>query len=382
MSTALRIAVTPREREGRGLAAFVLVGSLAAGLAAICVVFAASGVDPFYALYRIFAGSFGSVYGLGETVTKAIPLILIGAGLAFVFRAKFWNIGAEGQLLAGATAATWIGLNVHLPGPLLVALMFLAGFAAGAAWGALLALLKARFGVNEVISSLMLNYIAYELITLLITGPWKGPTQHGFPYTDDFSRAASLAVLPGTRIHVVTLVLALASAAALYLLLRSSRLGYELRVLGENREAARYAGIDLLRVSALAMVLSGGVAGLAGVGEVAGIHHHLSYPTAISSGYGFTAILVAWLAKLNPLAAIASGFFYAGILVGGDAIQVSLGLPAATVQVFNGVLLVFLIGGDFFLHNRVRLVRTAGPAAGVPGTPGCPGAAPGTGGGA
>ena len=208
MSAALRLTVTPRERESRGLAALVLAGSLAAGLAAICVVFAASGVDPFYALYRIFAGSFGSVYGLGETVTKAIPLILIGAGLAFVFRAKFWNIGAEGQLLAGATAATWIGLNVHLPGPLLVALMFLAGFAAGAAWGALLALLKARFGVNEVISSLMLNYIAYELITLLITGPWKGPTQHGFPYTDDFSRAASLAVLPGTRIHAVTLVLA------------------------------------------------------------------------------------------------------------------------------------------------------------------------------
>jgi simple sugar transport system permease protein len=216
--------------------------------------------------------------------------------------------------------------------------------------------------VNEVISSLMLNYIAYELITLLITGPWKGPTQHGFPYTDDLSRAASLAVLPGTRIHYVTLVLAVAAAAGLWLLLRSSRLGYELRVLGENREAARYAGIDLLRVSALAMVLSGGVAGLAGVGEVAGIHHHLSYPTAISSGYGFTAILVAWLGKLNPLAAIASGFFYAGILVGGDAIQVSLGLPAATVQVFNGVLLVFLIGGDFFLHNRVRLSRAGGGA--------------------
>ncbi len=114
----VRLAVVPREREGRGLAALVLVGSLVAGLAAICVVFAASGVDPFYALYRIFAGSFGSLYGLGETVTKAIPLILIGAGLAFVFRAKFWNIGAEGQLLAGATAATWIGLNVHLPGPL------------------------------------------------------------------------------------------------------------------------------------------------------------------------------------------------------------------------------------------------------------------------
>ncbi len=242
-----RLSVLPRERESRGLAVLVLVGSLVAGLLAICVVFAASGVDPFYALYRIFSGSFGSVYGLGETVTKAIPLILIGAGLAFVFRAKFWNIGAEGQLLAGATAATWIGLNVHLPGTLLVALMFLAGFAAGAAWGALLALLKARFGVNEVISSLMLNYIAYELITLLITGPWKGPTQHGFPYTDDLSRAASLAVLPGTRIHYVTLAArargrrgALAAAAVEPSRLRAARARREPRgrALRRHRPAA------------------------------------------------------------------------------------------------------------------------------------------------
>ena len=312
-------------------------------------------MNPFYALGKIFAGSFGSSFGLGETVTKAIPLILIGSGLALAFRAKVWNIGAEGQLRAGATVATWIGLNVHLPGPLLIALMFAAGFAAGAAWGTLLALLKSRFGVNEVISSLMLNYIAYELITLLITGPWKGKTQHGFPYTDDLSPAASLWLIPGTRIHALTLALALAAAALLFVFLRATRFGYELRVMGENPEAARYAGINFLGVSLVMMAVSGGVAGLAGVGEVAAIHHHLSYPTAISSGYGYTAIIVAWLAKLNPLAAIASGLFFAGILVGGDAIQVSLGLPAATVQVFNGMLLVFLIGGNFFLANRVEV---------------------------
>ena len=354
---SLRIRVLPRTHAPRGFSLLVLAGSVVTGLAAVGVVFAASGVNPFYALWKIFAGSFGSRFGLMETVTKAIPLILIGSGLALAFRAKFWNIGAEGQLLAGATIATWIGLNVRLPGVLLIPLMFATGFVAGAAWGVLLALLKGRFGVNEVISSLMLNYIAYELITLLITGPWKGATQQGFPYTDDFSAAATLWQVPGTRIHVVTLGLALASAAILFLMLRSTRFGYELRVLGENPEAARYAGINSLGVSVLVMAVSGGVAGLAGVGEVAAIHHHLSYPMAISSGYWFTGIIVAWLAKLNPLAAIASGLFYAGILVGGDAIQVSLGLPAATVQVFNGMLLVFLICGDFFLHNRIE-VRT------------------------
>jgi ABC-type uncharacterized transport system permease subunit len=351
----LRFRVLPRMHAPRGFSLLVLAASVVAGLAAVGVVFAASGVNPFYALWKIFAGSFGSSFGLGETVTKAIPLILIGSGLALAFRAKFWNIGAEGQLLAGATVATWIGLNVHLPGSLLIALMFAAGFAAGAAWGTLLALLKSRFGVNEVISSLMLNYIAYELITLLITGPWKGKTQHGFPYTDDFSPAASLWLIPGTRIHALTLALALIVAVLLFVFLRASRFGYELRVMGENPEAARYAGINFLGVSLVVMAVSGGVAGLAGVGEVAAIHHHLSYPTAISSGYGYTAIIVAWLAKLNPLAAIASGLFFAGILVGGDAIQVSLGLPAATVQVFNGMLLVFLIGGNFFLTNKIEV---------------------------
>jgi general nucleoside transport system permease protein len=352
-----RIRIVPRRSSPRGFSLLVVAASVAAGLAAVGVVFAASGLNPFYALYKVFAGAFGSDFGLSETVTKAIPLILIGCGLTLAFRAKFWNIGAEGQLLAGASAATWIGLNVALPGPLLIPLMFVCGFAAGAAWGALLALLKARFGVNEVISSLMLNYIAYELITLLVTGPWKGKTQQGFPYTDDFSPAASLWLIPGTRIHAVTLVIALGAAAILFIVLRSTRFGYELRVIGENPEAARYAGINFLGLSVIMMLLSGGVAGLAGVGEVAAIHHHLSYPTAISSGYGFTGVIVAWLAKLNPLAAIVSGLFFAGILVGGDAIQVSLGLPAATVQVFNGMILVFLIAGNFFVANRIEVRR-------------------------
>jgi ABC-type uncharacterized transport system permease subunit len=349
----LPFRLVPRQDTPAGLSLAVLAGSLAAGLLAVTIVFAASGADPLYALYRIFAGSFGSVYGLGETITKAIPLILIGSGLALAFRGKFWNIGAEGQLLAGAAAATWIGLNVHISAPLLISLMFVSGFTAGAIWGIITAIVKVRFGVNEVISTLMLNYIAFELITLLVTGPWKGTSQMGFPYTDNLPIPATLGLIPGTRIHVATLLLAVASAFLLFLLLRYTRFGYELRVLGENSEAARYAGIDFMKMSLLMMLVSGGLAGIAGVGEVAGIHHRLAFPQTISSGYGFTGVIVAWLAKLNPLAALASGLFFAGILVGGDSIQVSLGLPAATVQVFNGMLLFFLIGGDFFLRNRV-----------------------------
>jgi len=355
----MRLKVEPRYDVPRALPALVLVGSVTGGLVAAGMIFAASGVDPFYAIWRIFSGSFGSLFGLKETVTKAIPLILVGAGLTLAYRMKFWNIGAEGQLLSGAMLSGWLGLTLgpSLPAWLVVPVMFAGGFLGGAIWALPPALLKVRFGVNEVISTLMLNYTAQELLRMLIVGPWKGKSQGGFPYTDNLPASAQLALIPGSRIHVVTLVIGVLTAAVLFLLVTRTRFGYELRVAGENPDAARYAGIDFWKTTIFVMAVSGGAAGLAGAGEVGGVHHHLTYPEAISSGYGFAGIIVAWLAKLNPLAALVSGVFLAGILVGGDAIQISLGLPAATVQVFNGVILFFVIAGEYLLRNRVRLVR-------------------------
>lgn len=334
-----------------------LVFSLAAGLLAISCIFLISGVNPLYALAKIFSGSFGSLYGLKETLTKAIPLILIGSGLAVAFRAKFWNIGAESQLLMGAIFSTWVGLHwgPHLPAPVIVPLMFLAGFIGGAIWGLIPAILKVKFSINEVISTLMLNYICNQIMILLIVGPWRGKTKYGFPYTDDLPASAILSLIPGSRIHYVTLLVAIATVVILGIAIYKTQFGYEVRVIGENPEAAKYSGIDFFKTTLIIMLISGGVAGLAGVGEVAGIHHYLSYPESISSGYGFTGIIVAWLAKLNPFFVVLSAFFFAGILVGGDAIQISLGLPAATVQIFNGTLLVFLIMGDYFLKNQVTL---------------------------
>jgi len=334
-----------------------LVFSLAAGLLAISCIFLISGVNPLYALAKIFSGSFGSLYGLKETLTKAIPLILIGSGLAVAFRAKFWNIGAESQLLMGAIFSTWVGLHwgPHLPAPVIVPLMFLAGFIGGAIWGLIPAILKVKFSINEVISTLMLNYICNQIMILLIVGPWRGKTKYGFPYTDDLPASAILSLIPGSRIHYVTLLVAIATVVILGIAIYKTQFGYEVRVIGENPEAAKYSGIDFFKTTLIIMLISGGVAGLAGVGEVAGIHHYLSYPESISSGYGFTGIIVAWLAKLNPFFVVLSAFFFAGILVGGDAIQISLGLPAATVQIFNGTLLVFLIMGDYFLKNQVAL---------------------------
>ena len=353
----MKIKVTDRIEILPKHSLLALVFSVAAGLLTIGFIFSVFGVNPFYALAKIFSGSFGSLYGIKETVTKAIPLILIGSGLALAFRAKFWNIGAESQLLMGAIFGTWVGLNwgPHLPSAIIVPLMFLAGFIGGALWGLIPAILKIKFSINEVISTLMLNYICNQFMILLIVGPWRGKTKFGFPYTDDLPATATLSLIPGSRIHYATLLIAIAVVILLGIIIYKTRFGYEVRVIGENPEAAKYSGIDFFKTTVIIMAISGGTAGLAGVGEAAGIHHYLSYPESISSGYGFTAIIVAWLAKLNPFYVILAAFFFAGILVGGDAIQISLGLPAATVQIFNGTLLVFLIMGDYFLKNRVTL---------------------------
>ncbi len=331
--------------------------SIFAGLAAISLIFLATGTNPLYAIKEIFSGSFGSLYGIKETLTKAIPLILIGAGLTLAFRARFWNIGAEGQLLMGAALASWTALTFgpDLPSFIIVPMMFTAGFIGGALWGIIPAVLKIKFSINEVISTLMLNYICADFLTLLVVGPWKGSQRFGFPGTDNLPESAVLGLIPGSRIHYTTLILAVFCAVALCVVIHKTRFGYEARVVGENPDAGKYAGINFLKTTLILMAVSGGLAGLAGVGEVAGIHHYLGFPAAISSGYGFTAIIVAWLAKLNPFYTIFSGIFFAGILVGGDAIQISLGLPAATVQIVNGTLLFFLIMGDYFLKHKIRI---------------------------
>jgi len=350
------LRVEKRLTVPRWLESLSLFLSLLLALAVIAVLFRALGVDPIVAYQRIFRGAFGSLYGLSETTVKAIPLMLAGVGLTIAFRARVYNIGAEGQLLAGAICATGLALVFpDLPGWILLPGMFLIGFLGGAVWALVPALLKARFRVDEVLSSLMMVYIASELVNYLVYGPWKGASEMGFPYTDKFSPSAQLPRLFNTRIHYPTLILGLVMAALAYLFIQRTKWGFEIRVTGENPEAARYAGMNYLRTALLVMLLSGGLAGLAGVGEVAGIHHRLRYPQGVSPGYGFTAIIVAWLARLSPLAVVVTAFLVGGLLVGGDAIQVALGLPVATMYLFNGVILLFVLGGDLLTRYRIRM---------------------------
>lgn len=325
------------------IAAFVIAG----------IFFQIYGVSPIHAYKLILRGSLGSIFGLTETVRRMIPLLLCGVGLTIAFRALFWNIGAEGQLLMGAVAASGVALFSGLPDPLLLPAMFIAGFLGGAAWGLIPAILKVKLKINDVITTLMMNYIAIYFVEWLIHGPWKGPSMRGFAYTDMFPDAAWLPTLFGTRIHWPTMVLGLVLTAAMYILVTRTRSGFEIRVIGENPDAARFAGISQLKTTLLVMLISGGFAGLAGVGEVAGIHQRLLGPTHISMGYGYTAIIVAWLARLNPFAVIVSSFLFGIIMTGGDVIKVSLGLPFQLINVFNGLILFFLIGSEIFLRNKI-----------------------------
>jgi len=340
------------------LVVVVTLFSLTLGLLSAAVVFLIYGVDPLLAYQKIFVGSFGSLYGLSETVVKAIPLMLCALGLVVAFKALVWNIGAEGQLLMGATGATWIALSFPEASPLLlVPSMFAIGFASGVVWGFLPAIMKAKLKANEVITTLMMNYIAIELVKFLVYGPWKGSEEWGFPYTNKFSPSAWLPRIPDTRIHYQTLILELVLAALLLILMSRTKLGFEIKVTGENPQAASYAGMNYVKVVVLVMAISGGLAGMAGVGEVAGIHYRLRYPQGISPGYGYTAIIVAWLGRLNPYATVLASLLLGGLLVGGDAIQVSLGLPVATINIFNGLILFFILAGDILTRYRISLTR-------------------------
>ncbi len=351
-----RLRIERRTYASGSIQLLALVLSLVLALAAIALLFRALGVDPLYAYQRILSGAFGSLYGLSESVTKAIPLMLAGVGLTLAFRARVYNIGAEGQLLVGAIVGSGLALRFpDMPPGVLLPAMFVGGFLGGAVWASIPAMLKARFRVDEVLTSLMLVYVASDAVNYLVYGPWKGPEEYGFPYSSKFSASAQLPRLLTTRIHYPTLLLAVLLAVLVYLLIERTKLGYEIRVTGENPAAARFAGMQQWKVVLLVMVISGGLAGLAGVGEVAGIHYRLRYPAGISPGYGFTAIIVAWLARLNPLAALVSAFLLGGLLVGGDAIQVALGLPAATIYIFNGLILLFVISGDLLTRYRIRL---------------------------
>lgn len=338
------------------------------------VLIASAGANPFTAYRAMLEGAFGSpdlwrdgeFYNLTETLVKAIPLMLTGLSVAIAFRMLFWNIGAEGQLVMGGIAAAGVALFFPTLFPFIpqspwayLPLIALAAILAGAVWGLIPALLKSYLQVNEIITTLMFNYIAILWYQYLFTTAWKDPLGFGFPGSAQIERFARLGRITG-RLHW-GLVIAVVAAILIWVILDKTRRGYEIRLIGENASAAKYAGVSLAQNIVLVMLLSGGLAGLAGMAEISGISYRLQHGLAV--GYGFTGIIVAWLAKLNPWGIIAVAVLLAGLFVGGDQLQITLGLPSSVAQVLQGAILLFVLGGDIFTRYRVRVIRHETAAA-------------------
>jgi len=354
-----RIVVEPRLNVPRWLSPVTSLGAVIVALIIGGFVIQASGGHPIESYQHIFKAAFGSVGVFSDTLVKATPLLLTGLACAMAFRMKLWNIGAEGQLYMGAWSASAIVLAPVLPAgtPRLVMLsaMALAGFAGGALWGFLPGWLKAKLNVNEIITTLMMNYIAISWVKFWVFGAWS---ERGFQMSPVFPKTAwlprltdyaqSVSAFSGLTVHL-GLVFGLATAVVVWFIINRSPWGYEIRLIGDNPKAARYAGINIVRNATLVMMLSGGIAGLAGMSEISGVVHRLQ--DAISPGYGFTGIIIAWLGKLNPFGVILASILFGGLLLAGREIQ-----PSGVPRMLQGIILFVVIASDVLLRYRVRIV--------------------------
>jgi simple sugar transport system permease protein len=342
-----------------------LASPLIAALAMLVTGFAlftVLGKDPVQAAYVFFVKPINSIYGLGELLLKATPLLLCALGLGLGFRSNVWNIGAEGQFTMGAIAgggvALWLGDSTALWG---LPLMLVAGVIGGMLWAAIPAYLRTRFNTNEILVTLMLVYIAQLYLSYLVHGPWRDPQGHNFPQSHAFGDSQLMPILiDGTRANW-GFVLGLILAAALWFFAQKTYAGFRLQVAGLAPAAAAYAGFSEKRNIWIALLISGATAGLAGICEVAGPIGQLQQQ--ISPGYGFAAIIVAWVGRLHPLGIVLASLLMSLLYLGGEAGQMSMGLPSAITGLFQGLLLFYLLAADLFIGYRIKVVRsTATPA--------------------
>lgn len=322
------------------------------------VMFAVLGKDPVQAISIIFLEPLTNSFAISEMIVKATPLILIGLGLSFGFRAGIWNIGAEGQFTVGALAGGAVALALHeVEGIWVLPLMCLAGILGGMAWAAIPAFLRTRFNTNEILVTLMLTYVAVLLLSVMVHGPLKDPEGLNFPESRLFHESAILPILiEETRVHIGFLV-ALAAVLVAWVILRHHVFGYQVKVMGQSPRAANYGGFAQQRVVWTCLMISGGLAGLAGLFEAAGPVGQLV--PALPVGYGFTAIIVAFLGRLTPVGILLSGFVMALTYIGGEAAQIEMNLPSAVTGVFQGMFLFSLLGIDVLARYRIQMSRPA-----------------------
>lgn len=358
----MRIRLEARPEPSR-LAAWL--SPAIATLAVLCiglVLFSAMGKNPWQALYVFFIEPVDTLYDVGELLLKASPIMLCAIGLAVGYRANVWNIGAEGQLIMGAIFGGGVALALHgWESVFVLPLMIVAGMVGGMLWAAIPAVLRTRCNANEILVSLMLVYVASLILSLLVHDAWRDPEGFNFPQSKMFSDSALLPnLLAETRLNI-GLFLALAAVALGWLFMRKSLAGYQMRVAGLAPAAANYAGISADRTVWLAMLIGGACAGIAGVGEVAGPVGQLL--PIVSPGYGFAAIIVAFVGRLHPVGILFASLLMSLLYLGGEAAQMKLALPSSVTGLFQGTLLFFLLAADVFIHYRLRYIPTPAIAA-------------------
>ncbi len=357
----MRIMLEKRGEQSAAMA--ILSPFIAFGLTLIAgaIIFALLGFNPLAALYVYFVEPLTAVWSIEQLVVKATPLVLIGAGLAVCYMANVWNIGAEGQLTAGAIIGGMVPILFPAwQSPLTLVAMLIMGAIGGMLYGAIPGLLKNRFNANEILTSLMLVYVAQLLLDWLVRGPWRDPQGFNFPKSITFEGWQLLPSIPGTSIHIGALF-ALAAVAALAFLMGKTLKGFEIRVAGSAPRAGRFAGFSRERMVMFSFLLSGGLAGLAGIVEVASTVAQLQ--PQISPGYGFAAIIVAFLGRLNPLGVLFAGLLLALSYIGGEAAQITLGISDKIAKVFQGILLFFILACDTLILYRIKFESSRIPAA-------------------
>lgn len=371
----------------RLLDALVPLLAVIAALAVGAIILLLQDVSPATAYSEMITGAFTNKNGLADTFVKAIPLLLVALGVAIAFRGGVINIGAEGQLIVGALLTTYVGLQLgdRLPGPIVILICLIAGTLMGGFWAAIPGYLKARLGVNEILTTIMMNQIAIQIAFFLLRGPMIDPAEveagTNIPHSARLSQSIDLprftdiaqwlgldksaedlgltgfvAELYGllvepTRLHS-GLIIAIVMAILVYIFLWRTTIGYRIRAVGQNQSASRYAGINVQRYIVLSMTLGGMFAGLAGAIEILGLHHRMFEPTAVSAGYGFSGIVVALFGSLHPLGIIPSAILFGGLLVGGDKMQRAVQVPQVLITVILGMVVLFVVSADIWVRRR------------------------------
>lgn len=348
--------IVKRKPLPNGIRILIPVAAVVVTLLIAAIPIACAGGNVFKAYGSLFYGALGSRFNLLETFVKASPLTLTGLAVAFAFRARFWNIGAEGQLLAGAIAATWIGVYfTWLPSLLLLPVILLAGFLCGGLWACIPAFLKTRYRVDDVVTSLLLNYVILHIMGAFLFGPLQG-VGSSWPRSDPLMQAAWYPVLLSRSRFHLGIPIALTAVLVLWFINRKTIFGYEAKCVGVNQEAARFGGINTGMVILKTALISGGLAGLAGVGEVAAIHHQLMMD--VSPGYGYTGIVIAMLGNLHPLGVALAAFFFSVINVGAQTMSRTTGIPIYIVGVIEGVALMTMLTFILLTEYKIRWKRS------------------------